>query len=148
MTDELANRDNALRKLKLTLTGGGHHPSLNNNYMKNIHQSNHHIKIVKNNLQVNTTADGETLEQQIERMVSNKEPMDVPNDPLMYTERQEGVLAATNIRTDRFEIAVEAHDKIHASYSARREEGQRKKEEEVKKLEPIQAPGAETPKAS
>ena len=41
--------------------------------------------------------------------------------PLIYTERSEGIGAAFNIRTDRWEIATEAKDKIHRSAIARRE---------------------------
>ena len=40
---------------------------------------------------------------------------------MLYTERKEGVRASTNIRTDRFEIAVEAADKIAKSCQARRD---------------------------
>lgn len=41
--------------------------------------------------------------------------------PLIYTERKEGVLAETNIRTDRFEVAQQAMDAVSRSYAAKRE---------------------------
>lgn len=88
------------------------------------------IRRVINSLQVNDSTEGETLEQQIERMVSNKEPIK-DGAKLIYTERVEGVKPEMNIRTDRWEIAVEATSKIQKSYSARREERHSKKEEEV-----------------
>ncbi|AXH74110.1 MAG: hypothetical protein [Microviridae sp.] len=78
--------------------------------------------IYKNgSLRVNNTTEGETIEQKIERIVNNKEPIK-DGAPLLYTERKEGIRASTNIRTDRFEVAIEATDKIAKSYKARREE--------------------------
>ncbi|AXH77794.1 MAG: hypothetical protein [Microviridae sp.] len=77
--------------------------------------------IVPTKLNVNNCVEGETIEMKIERIVNNKEPIK-DGAPLMYTERREGIKASTNIRTDRFEIAVEAADKISKSYKARREE--------------------------
>lgn len=79
---------------------------------------------------INASVNGETIEQKIERIVNNKEPVGQGNDsaPIIYTERREGVRASTNIRTDRFEIAVEAADKIARSYKARREERAKAKE--------------------
>jgi len=72
-------------------------------------------------MNINKSTKGETIEQKIERIVNNKEPIK-DGAPLLYTERGEGIKASTNIRTDRFEIAVEASDKIAKSYKARREE--------------------------
>lgn len=54
---------------------------------------------------------GEAIEAKIRRMMNNKEPMSEGAE-LIYTEREEGVQAAYDIRTDRFEIACEAKDKI------------------------------------
>lgn len=78
-------------------------------------------KFESSRLRVNKSVVGETLEQKIERIVNNKEPIK-DGAPILYTERKQGVLASTNIRTDRFEIAVEAMDKVNKSYKARREE--------------------------
>lgn len=64
--------------------------------------------------------EGETIETKIERIVVNKEPI-TDGAPLMYTERKEGVKAGTNIRTDRFEIALDAMDKVNKSISAKRD---------------------------
>lgn len=97
---------------------------------------------VINSLQVNNTTEGETLEQQIERMVTNKEPIK-EGTALIYTERAEGVKPEMNIRTDRWEIAVEATSKIQKSYSVRREERQNKKKEDDE-VKPIQ--GTSEPK--
>ncbi len=63
---------------------------------------------------------GEALEIKVERVVTSKEPI---NDgaPEIYTERKQGVVAALNIRTDRFEIATEAMDAVHRSMIAKRD---------------------------
>lgn len=75
----------------------------------------------KTGITLNKGVEGETLEQKIERIVNNNEPIQ-DGAPIIYTERKDGVLASYNIRTDRFEIALDATDKIQKSYTARREE--------------------------
>lgn len=78
-------------------------------------------KYSKKGLRVNESYEGETLEIKIQRLVKNKEPLE-GSVPLTYTERKEGVRADTNIRTDRFEIAAEAMDKVTKSNYAKRAE--------------------------
>ena len=73
-------------------------------------------------LAVNQSTTGEPIEAAVERLTREKEPMDTELTPLIYTPRSEGVRASTNIRTDRFEVAIEATDVIAKSYKARREE--------------------------
>lgn len=75
----------------------------------------------KTSLNVCNVVEGEPLEHKIERKMANKEPIENAA-PLLYYERQEGIKASTNIRTDRFEIAIEGMDKVAKSYKARREE--------------------------
>lgn len=65
--------------------------------------------------------EGETIEQKINRIVNNKEPIK-DGAPLIYTDRKDGVGAQYNIKTDRFEIAIEAMDKIAKSTAAKRNE--------------------------
>ena len=62
-----------------------------------------------------------SLERQLEKVVAGKEPID-SSSPLVYTERKDGVLPQYNIRTDRFELALEAMGKVDKSYKAKREE--------------------------
>lgn len=88
-----------------------------------------------NGFKVNQSTEGETIEQKMERIVNNKEPIK-DGAPLLYTERKEGVRSSTNIRTDRWEVAIDATDKIAKSYQARREE--RALKIEKKTDEPIQ----------
>jgi hypothetical protein len=64
--------------------------------------------------------EGEPIELKIERIVSNKEPIS-DGAPSIFTERKDGVISAYNIRTDRFEIAAEAMDKVAGSIQAKRD---------------------------
>ena len=64
--------------------------------------------------------EGEPIELKIERIVSNKEPIS-DGAPSIFTERKDGVVSAYNIRTDRFEVAAEAMDKVAGSIQAKRD---------------------------
>ncbi len=64
--------------------------------------------------------EGETIEQKIERIVDNKEPI-TDGAPEIYTARKEGVNSAYNIRTDRWEIATDGMDKVQKSVQATRD---------------------------
>jgi hypothetical protein len=72
-------------------------------------------------LVINQGTEGEMIENKVERVVNNKEPIK-DGAPIIFTPRQEGVKPAYNIRTDRFEVAIDAMDKVSKSYKARREE--------------------------
>lgn len=81
-------------------------------------------------LHINTSKPGEMIETKVERLMHTKEPLtEGQTAPLIYTPRAEGIRASTNIRTDRFEIALEATDKIAKSYKAKREERAKAKQE-------------------
>ena len=56
----------------------------------------------------------ETIEQKVRRIVNNKEPIK-DGSPLIYQEKKDGVQPEFDIRTDRFEIAIDAMDKINQS---------------------------------
>ena len=54
-------------------------------------------------IECNEGLEGETIEQKVERIMSNNEPIeDVA--PLIYTERADGVQPQYDIRTDRWEV--------------------------------------------
>jgi len=78
------------------------------------------IKYSKGGIIRNTSLEGETIEMKIERILNNKEPIK-DGAPLIYTERKDGIQAGYNIRTDRFEVAVEAMDKVTKSAIAKRD---------------------------
>lgn len=66
------------------------------------------------------TYEGETIEAKVNRIVNNGEPI-TDGAPIIYTERKEGVLPEYDIRTDRWDIAIEAMDKVNMDRFAKRE---------------------------
>lgn len=68
----------------------------------------------------NDQREGETIEQKVDRIVNNGDPI-TDGAPLIFTEREEGVLPGFNPRTDRFEEALGAMDKITGDKRAKRE---------------------------
>lgn len=82
--------------------------------------------MIKNNisrrrskLRVNKSTEGETIEQKCERIESNKEPI-TDGAPIIYTERGSGVAPEYDIRTDRFEVALDAMDTVSKAETAKR----------------------------
>lgn len=67
--------------------------------------------LYKSNLQTELT-EGERLECKIERMTENNEPIG-ETAPLIYTPRKDGVIAAYDIRTDKWDIALDAMSKVN-----------------------------------
>lgn len=74
----------------------------------------------KTTLIVNTAYEGETIEKKIRRIENNKEPIS-DGAPITYTDRKDGVRPEYDIRTDRFEIAIDAMDNVTKSHAAKRE---------------------------
>lgn len=102
-------------------------------------------RTVPTSIERNTSTEGETIEQKVERIVNNKEPI---NDgaPIIFTERKNGVEAAYNIRADRFEIAIEAMDKVSKTHTAKREARILEMNKKDDKVEPTQGQ-ADTPES-
>lgn len=65
------------------------------------------------------TREGESLEEFLRRAKNSKEPIQA-TAKITYNDRKDGVLPQHDIRTDRFEIAMMATDRIHASQAAAR----------------------------
>lgn len=63
-------------------------------------------------------SEGESIEQKMRRIVENKEPIS-DGAPIIYTEKKDGVLPQFNIRTDKWEVALDAMDKVQASRIAK-----------------------------
>lgn len=74
----------------------------------------------KTTMKVNNGYKGETIEKKVRRIVNNKEPI-TDGAPLIYTDRKDGVQPEYDIRTDRFEIAVDAMDAVSKSKVAKRQ---------------------------
>lgn len=75
----------------------------------------------KTTLAINKSLEGETIEMKIERIVVGKEPIE-DTAPIIYTDRRDGVIAGYDIRTDRFELALDAMDIVDRTTKAKREE--------------------------
>jgi len=89
-------------------------------------------RITKTSINVNSSIEGETIEKKIRRIVNNKEPI-TDGAPIIFTERKDGVQPAYDVRTDRWEVAIDAMDQVDKAHKAKREE--RHKTEEQKESE-------------
>ena len=58
-------------------------------------------------LEINQGYQAETIEQKVDRIKNNNEPISEAA-PLIYTERKDGVQPEYNIRTDKMEVALDA----------------------------------------
>ena len=67
----------------------------------------------------------------MERVTTNAEPI-TDGAPLLYTDRKDGVKAEYDIRTDRWDLAIDAMDYASRTNTAKRMENLKKKEEVVK----------------
>lgn len=61
--------------------------------------------------------EGESIEELMRKASNSKEPIENVA-PMIYTDRKDGVLPQYDYRTDRFEIAREATDRVHATRAA------------------------------
>lgn len=82
----------------------------------------------KTTLNVNNSYEGERIEEKIRRITTNNEPIE-DTAPIMYTERKNGVQPEYNIRTDRWEIAIDAMNNYAGSIQAERENRHNPKQE-------------------
>lgn len=74
--------------------------------------------------------DGESIENKVRRITENNEPIK-DGAPIIYTNREDGVLPAYNIRTDRWEIAQQAMDAVNqANLAKSKNYGQIEKQED------------------
>lgn len=79
---------------------------------------------------INNTKEGEHLETKLERAQNNKEKVDTDMQaPIIHTERKDGVQAAYNIRTDRFDVALAATTAVEKSYTNKRRERHKPKDQ-------------------
>lgn len=78
-----------------------------------------YVKIGESRISGVVRESGETIEQKVERLVHNGEPID-DSSPRIFTERKDGVQAQYDIRADRWEIAADAMDAVQKSEKAKR----------------------------
>lgn len=58
--------------------------------------------------------EGESIENKVRRIIENNEPI-TDGAPIIYTNRDDGVIPAYNIRTDKWDIAQAAMEAIHTN---------------------------------
>lgn len=88
---------------------------------------------IETKLNVNNSSVGELIEQKVQRITENNEPI---NDgvEMIYTERKDGVLPQYNMRTDKWDIALDAMTKIAESSIKYRNEKLKIKETDPKEI--------------
>ena len=62
--------------------------------------------------------EGENIEEKVRRITENNEPI-TDGAPIIYTNRDDGVLPAYNIRTDRWEVAQAAMEAVNQANLAK-----------------------------
>ena len=73
--------------------------------------------------------EGESIETKVKRITENNEPI-TDGAPIIYTNRDDGVLPAYNIRTDRWDVAQQAMDAVNqANLAKSKNYGQIEKQE-------------------
>lgn len=77
-------------------------------YLKNFHTQ----------LENTPTDEGQSIEEMVRKATANNEPIE-NSAPMVYTEKAKGVLPETDIRTDRFDAAIDATDKFAATEEAK-----------------------------
>lgn len=71
--------------------------------------------------------EGISIEEKCRKMVETNEPI-TDGAPMIYTERDDGVTPSADIRTDRWEVAQSAMDKVNKTNIAKRKEASKKSE--------------------
>lgn len=77
-------------------------------------------KPTKTKMIANKAYQGERIEQKMERIITNKEPI-TDGAPIIFTERKDGVMPEYDIRTDKWDVAIDAMDKVETSNRMKRD---------------------------
>lgn len=75
----------------------------------------------RSSLKVNQSIEGEPIHEKVRRIMHNNEPI-TDTAPVVYTQRKDGVLPEYDIRTDRFDVALEMTELMAKDNLAKREE--------------------------
>lgn len=78
--------------------------------------------------------EGESIEKKVARITENNEPI-TDGAPIIYTNRDDGVLPAYNIRTDRWEVAQQAMDAVNQANLAKSKDYGKIEKEDKKALD-------------
>ena len=68
---------------------------------------------------VNVSYEAKPIEIVLQEITTTNEPI-AADAPMIYTSRADGVQAGYDIRTDRFDVAIEAMDKVQKTKIAER----------------------------
>lgn len=68
-------------------------------------------KMSKTTLRVNDSTEGETIEMKVDRILNSGEAIK-DGAPMIYTERKEGVIPEYDVRTDKWDVAIDGMDKV------------------------------------
>lgn len=85
----------------------------------------------KSNFNINMPDTGKSIEETIREQLESKAPIEMVSERI-FTERKDGVNPAYDIRTDRFDLAIKAHDMRSKAAIARRMEEDKTKDEPEK----------------
>lgn len=97
----------------------------------------------KTTIKTNQSYEGEPIEAKVRRIVNNKEPIK-DGAPLVYTDRKDGVLPEYDIRTDKFEVAIDAMDKVSQQKLSERKKKFEKELDDANKSENKEIGGEKT----
>lgn len=70
-------------------------------------------------LRVNESVEGQRIEDQVERLLNNNEPLPA-DSPLIYSERERGVEPEYDITADRHEVILDAMTVVEKTVKAKR----------------------------
>jgi hypothetical protein len=70
------------------------------------------VKITYRSKMCTEVSEGESIEKKIDRMTQTQEPIG-ETAPIVYTNKTDGIVAAYDIRTDKWEIAQDAMSKVN-----------------------------------
>ena len=77
---------------------------------------------------------GESIENKVRRITENNEPI-TDGAPIIYTNREDGVLPAQNIRTDRWVVAQAAMEAVNQANLAKSKNYGKTEQQEQNALE-------------
>ena len=89
----------------------------------------------KHNMQSVKLYEAESIEEKVRRIVNENEPIE-DGAPIIFQERIDGVKPEFNIRTDRWEVAIEAMNKVSADELSRYTKSQEKPGEGIENPKP------------
>ncbi len=75
----------------------------------------------KTNFDINESIEGQSIEEKMRQNVMSGQPIENAA-PMIYTDKKDGVLPQYDIRTDRWDIALNATDKVARAQIAKTQE--------------------------